>query len=246
MWVARDKEGYLHFFLEEPFYNGSFWRDYYTQDILSEESIGLDEKDFEQVTLENSPVEFSCKPIFKISSSVDSLSSCGFDKDTRIMYSLPNSDYFERCVEIGEVYKKHKDDIIEVFGYNPYTNKSGWVKGRLVKAKSKELYKISFNRADWTNIIATHDHLFTVNVNGIYMDVNTKSLKAGDKLLADKAQWNLSTEDYQEIIEVEIKSIERIEQEQDVYCLEILDSDSPYFVLSNGIITYSCSLKNKI
>lgn len=65
MWAAMDERGNLHFFLEKPFYNGSFLKDYYTQDILSVGSIGLDEKDFEQVTFENSPVEFSCKPIFK-------------------------------------------------------------------------------------------------------------------------------------------------------------------------------------
>lgn len=181
-----------------------------------------------------------------ISDTVDSLSSCCFDKDTRIMYALPHSKHFERCVEIGEAYKKHKDHIVEVLGYNPYTNKRGWVKGRFVKAKSKELYKISFNRVNWTDIIATHDHLFPVNINGTYVDVNTKTLKAGDKLLADKAQWNISEEDYKEIIEVEIKSIEKIEREQDVYCLELLDSDSPYFVLSNGIITHNCRLKNKL
>ena len=182
-----------------------------------------------------------------ISDSVDSLSSCCFDKSTRIMYSTPNSNNFIKCAEIGEVYEEHKDDIIEVLGYNPYTNKRKWVKGKFVKYKCNELYKLTFkDRADWTTITATHDHLFPISINGIYVDTYTSNLKVGDKLLADKAQWNLSTEDEKEIIEVEIASIEKITEEQDVYCVELLDKNSPYFVLSNGIITHNCRLKNKI
>ena len=39
------------------------WSDFDT--LYFPEDIGLNEEDFECVTYENSPVEFSCKPIFK-------------------------------------------------------------------------------------------------------------------------------------------------------------------------------------
>ena len=56
----------------------------------------------------------------------------------------------------------------------------------------------------------------------------------------------LDDKDYSEIIEVEIKNIEKFYKEQDVFCLEMEDIESPYFVLSNGLITHNCRLKNKI
>ena len=183
-----------------------------------------------------------------ISDTVDSLSSCCFDKDTRIMYAINNDNHFEKCEPIGEAYNKHKDDKIEVLGFNPYTGDRKWVSGKFVKAHSSNLYKIMFkDRADWTSIIATHDHVFPVlTSNGCIIDVEADSLTINSKLLADKAQWNLEFEDSNEIVPVEIESIEKIEIPTDVYCIELDDHNSPYFVLANGIITHNCRLKNKL
>ena len=47
-----------------------------------------------------------------ISDTVDSLSSCCFDKDTRIMYAVNGNKSFEKCESIGEAYSKHKDESI--------------------------------------------------------------------------------------------------------------------------------------
>lgn len=182
-----------------------------------------------------------------ISDSADSLSSCCFGKKTRIMYSEVGSETFEKCEEIGEAYEKHKDDVVEVLSYNPYTNTREWAKATFVKAESDNLYKITFdNRADWTDVVATHDHIFPISKDGEYIDVEVKNLKVGDKILADKAQWNISDEDCCEIFEAEIKTIEKITEKQDVFCLKMENEESPYFVLSNGLITHNCRLKNKI
>ena len=68
MWAARTKDnqlgkGYIMIFPSSPvpYLDGQSTFDtfYYPEDI------GLNEEDFECVTYENSPVEFSCKPIFK-------------------------------------------------------------------------------------------------------------------------------------------------------------------------------------
>lgn len=68
MWAARCKDnqlgkGYILIFssIPVPYFDG--WNNFDTFYYL--EDIGLNEEDFECVTYENSPVEFSCKPIFK-------------------------------------------------------------------------------------------------------------------------------------------------------------------------------------
>lgn len=43
-----------------------------------------------------------------------------------------------------------------------------------------------------------------------------------------------------------IKSIEKIEYTDDVYCIECNDKEEPYFTLPSGVITHNCRLKNKI
>jgi len=43
-----------------------------------------------------------------------------------------------------------------------------------------------------------------------------------------------------------IKSIEKIDYVDDVYCIECSNHDEPYFTLPNGLITHNCRLKNKI
>ena len=182
-----------------------------------------------------------------ISDSVDSLSSCCFDKNTRIMYSTLGSGIFEKAVPIKDAYEKHKDETVEVLEYNPYTKTRHWAKARFIKAESDNLYKFTFeNRSDWTAIIATHDHIFPVNTIEGYKDIKAEEIKVGDKLLADKSVWTLSEEDFEELIEIEVKSIEKISEKQEVYCLKMEDEKSPYFVLANGIVTHNCRLKNKI
>ena len=43
-----------------------------------------------------------------------------------------------------------------------------------------------------------------------------------------------------------IKSIEEVEYNDDVYCIECKNEDEPYFTLPCGLITHNCRLKNKI
>ena len=43
-----------------------------------------------------------------------------------------------------------------------------------------------------------------------------------------------------------IKSIEKIDYNDYIYCFEMKNQDEPYFTLPNGIITHNCRLSNKI
>ena len=43
-----------------------------------------------------------------------------------------------------------------------------------------------------------------------------------------------------------IKSIEKVNYKDDVYCIECKDSKEPYFTLPSGLITHNCRLKNKV
>ena len=68
MWAARTKDnrfgkGYIIIFPSIPVSYLYGWSNFDT--FYYPEDIGLNEEDFECVTYENSPVEFSCKPIFK-------------------------------------------------------------------------------------------------------------------------------------------------------------------------------------
>jgi anaerobic ribonucleoside-triphosphate reductase len=182
-----------------------------------------------------------------LSDSADSLSSCCFDKDTRIMYSVLGSEFYEKAVPIKDAYEKHKDETIEVLEYNPYTKTRQWTKAKFVKAESSDLYKFTFDgRADWTTITATHDHIFPVSTPEGYKDIKAEDIKVGDKLIADKAVWTLCEEDFEELIEIEVKSIEKVSEKQEVYCIKMENEDSPYFVLANGIVSHNCRLRNSI
>lgn len=43
-----------------------------------------------------------------------------------------------------------------------------------------------------------------------------------------------------------IKSIEKIENNEEVYCIECKNAKEPYFTLPSGLITHNCRLKNKV
>lgn len=43
-----------------------------------------------------------------------------------------------------------------------------------------------------------------------------------------------------------IKSVEKVDYDGDVYCIECDDKEEPYFTLPSGMITHNCRLKNKI
>lgn len=174
-----------------------------------------------------------------ISDSVDSLSSCCFDGDTRISI---NQDSVELSIKMSELYDKYKDKEIEVFGHNPYNKEIKLKKARVIRRKTKVWYDI--NAKDFiggTSFRLTPDHILPVVRDGQLMDVMVKDLHLGDKLLK---KASVCDKDYKEI---EIYSIHIEKADEDYcYCVEIEDEENQYFVLTNGLITHNCRLKNKI
>lgn len=183
-----------------------------------------------------------------ISDTVDSLSSCCFGGYTKVKYSVDGGKSYS-ILPFEVAYAKDKDEHITIQGFNPYTNEVKLVTGKFVKASSSELYKItSIDGMHGRSMIVTHDHLFPTLVNNTIFDVEAKNLRVGDKLLVDMnfIDRNLIDEVDNEVSYAPIISIEKIESETEVYCVELDDRNSPYFVLANGIITHNCRLKNKL
>ena len=69
-----------------------------------------------------------------------------------------------------------------------------------------------------------------------YEQVNTRSNK-------DEAH---SWVKYNNSIYFKIKSIKKVEDSEEVYCIECKNSQEPYFTLPSGLITHNCRLRNEI
>lgn len=174
-----------------------------------------------------------------ISDTADSLSSCCFDGNTRISI---NQDSIEKSIKMSELYDRYKDKEIEVFGHNPYNKEIKLKKARVIRRKTDVWYDI--NAKDFigeSSFRLTSDHILPVIRDGELMDVMVKDLRLGDKILK---KASVRDEDYKE---VEIYSIHAEKVDEDYcYCVEIEDELNQYFVLTNGVITHNCRLKNKI
>lgn len=179
-----------------------------------------------------------------ISDTVDSLSSCCFDGSTRISYSLVGKYVYEKNVTFEDAYSKHKDESIEILGFNPYTNERKYVTGKLIKTNTTGLYNITL---EGNKIITcTHDHIFPVFDGVEVRDKYARDITLFDKLLVDRSIWDSNNDNYTKISFVKIESIEKSDIESDVYCIELDNKESPYFVLANGVVTHNCRLKNKL
>lgn len=179
-----------------------------------------------------------------ISDTVDSLSSCCFDGGTRISYSLVGKYVYEKNVTFEDAYNKHKDESIEILGFNPYTNERKYVTGKLIKTNTTGLYNITLegNKV----ITCTHDHIFPVFDGVEVRDKYARDIALSDKLLVDRSIWDSNNDNYTKISFIKIESIEKSNVESDVYCIELDNKESPYFVLANGVVTHNCRLKNKL
>ena len=190
-----------------------------------------------------------------ISDTVDSLSSCCFTKETRVMYSIDNKIY-AKADKIEDVYEKYQNKNLQVLYLNPKTKESLWRDATIIKANTNRIIKISFSsskKLDWQNELnMTPDHIMPILRDGEIQDVYAKDLKNTDKLIVDKLIFDKSEytdiEDFRDIKFININKIEYLDVTANtpVYCFRFISDKNPYFVLSNGIITHNCRLKNKV
>ena len=174
-----------------------------------------------------------------ISETADSLSSCCFNGDTRVSLYV---DGVEKSYTMEEIYKECAGKKVEVFGHNPYNGKIEPKSARVIRRKTEIWYEI--NRKDFIGDFEfkmTPDHILPVVRDGELIDLMVKDIHLGDKIL-QKEQIRDTV--YKEI-EVKSISVERVDEDY-CYCVEIDDTDNQYFVLTNGVITHNCRLKNKI
>lgn len=170
-----------------------------------------------------------------ISDSADSLSSCCFDGDTRISI-LENG--IEKSFLAKDLYEKYKENKVYVFGHNPYNNKIETKSANVIRRRTNVWYEINY---DDLKLKLTPDHILPIRRGESIMDVMAKDILLGDKILKKSSVRDSSWE------EIEVKNIRAVRvPEEYCYCVEIDDVNNQYFVLTNGVITHNCRLKNKI
>lgn len=66
MWVARDKSGEVLLYEHKPVLrNSGYWIDTADYRSFEPKRMSINEKVFNKVTFENSPIEISLEPVFK-------------------------------------------------------------------------------------------------------------------------------------------------------------------------------------
>ena len=157
------------------------------------------------------------------SDSADALSSCCFAKDQRVFFEIDAKAKECRVNTFEKAYTLTKDHRGRTY------NRNGQMVGcTVIKLPNRPMYKV-------------------ITEDNFYIKVSDNHLNP--TLRGDIETVNLTTEDSLLMYDGEsakIKSIERIEYNDDIYCLEMDDKNDPYFLLANGIITHNCRLKNAI
>ncbi len=179
-----------------------------------------------------------------ISETADSLSSCCFDGKTRVSF---NDNGIEKSLTFSELYKKFGNKEISVYSQNPHTNFIGIKKGKVIRTTASQWYSLKCEGEDLM-IKLTEDHILPVLRDKRIVDVPVKDIVLGDKLLFN-SQTNYGTIAPNEPL-MAVREITEIKNEKAngdyCYCVEIEDEENPYFILSNGLITHNCRLRNKV
>ena len=170
------------------------------------------------------------------SNSVDSLASCCYSKDTHVlirdMFGIHNVTFEE--IEAMEL----ENGTYEIF------NNSKWSKGKLVKLPNRQMYKVTL--ADGREMTVTDNHRNRV-LGGMKLtkDLTTDDYQMvafinDDELPDDVCIFNDGSYYYK------IKSIEKVDYDDYVYCFEMDDKNDDMFTLANGIHNYNCRLRNEL
>lgn len=159
---------------------------------------------------------------FFISDDITSLSNCCFDGEQEVIVYKDGEKLFVKF-----------KDLIPDEVYSIYSNRK-WAKGKVVRLPAKKMYEIKVeNKA---TMYTTFDHMFPVYGKG---DKQVKDITDKDYLILDNTLEKADT------VRVEYSKPSDKKYEW-VYCFEMEDKDSPYFTLSNGIITHNCRLVSDV
>lgn len=187
------------------------------------------------------------------SNSVDSLASCCYSKDTLVLIK-----------DSKGIHKVTFEDIESMdFDGNGYKifNKDKWSSGKLVKLPNRQMYKVTLENGKEMVVtdnhrnnvlggkkrtvdLTTNDYLCIVHINKDIVDnfqVYEKGYYEHDSCCVPFAYT-----DSENVFYCKIKSIEKVDYDDYVYCFEMDDKNDDMFTLANGIHNYNCRLRNEL
>lgn len=157
-----------------------------------------------------------------LSNNANSISSCCFGKSTLVSWrETRNSDDEVNTLEY--LYNNVKGTF-----YTYYRNKL--VEVKCIKLPNRKTYKIGIDGEEY---IITDNH---INIT------NTGEKKTSDLTIDDKLLFFKNNRD----VYIEISYIKESNYKDDVYCLECINQEEPYFTLFSGLTTHNCRVQNEI
>lgn len=216
------QEDFLEFIQEERRHK-SFTFPVLTASTIFKDNDFVDNDFFATVVKHN--MEFADINIYK-SENADALSSCCFDGEQEVFVN-------NKVIPLEKAYEQYKEQTVETIGLEG--NNCKVIK---IPRENKSMYEITMTNG--TKINATEDHLHPT----IKGDIQTSKLKIGDFILHVSKSGSISKRidnNYYLCIK-NIRKIDNYDKEY-VYCLEMVNQESPYFVLPSGMITHNCRME---
>jgi len=205
---------------------------------------GKTERDPEFVDMLADDLSKGSQMFLYLSTSVDSLSSCCFSGDQEVtcradgrLITAPLREVYENCYKFSTLNTLSYD----AGGEETVTFKHCSV--LQIPRGDKRMMKVRVTNSESGRvheILVTEDHLHPVLLDPgrLSVDIQTSDLKVGYRIKS--AEYLAS---HFEVVSVDLDTTYSDEY---VYCLEMDDKLSPYFVLPFGMVTHNCRLKNSL
>lgn len=190
-----------------------------------------------------------------------------FDKDTVIMYALPDDKDKFYYDSIKTVYEKYQWQTIEVYNeyiINPFGEtpeedlpkglcEGRWVEAEVKKGETIRMYNIyyvpiTFSNNEFEDVVrVTPEHKFPVQIKDQVKDIEAYLLQTGDSLLFEDSQYdsNKVDKDISGRQNLLIRTIAKVEMSEfdepvDVYGFLFKEpQESPYILMPNGNIIHN-------
>lgn len=190
-----------------------------------------------------------------------------FDKDTVIMYALPDDKDKFYYDSIKNVYEKYQGQTIEVYNeyiINPFGEtpeedlpkglcEGRWVEAEVKKGETIRIYNIyyvpiTFSNNEFEDVVrVTPEHKFPVQIKNQVKDIEAYLLQTGDCLLFEDSQYdsNKVDKDISGRQNLLIRTIAKVELSEfddpvDVYGFLFKEpQESPYILMPNGNIIHN-------
>lgn len=168
-----------------------------------------------------------------ISDTVDSLSSCCFSKDQKVLWKSELGGEI-KTTTFEELFENRKDKVYVFYD-------GSWNVATPIRLQyDGEMFEVTID--DDRKMVVTDNHLHVTNEG----DIRTDKLNYSHLILAYENSDSLENTSNSIPQYHKISNIRKLDNEKYVYCVECDNNEKPYFTLGNGIVTHNCRLKNKI